>query len=76
MSTKLNRDELIELVSKILDTNYSEEDRVKFLNLFEQNVPHPQASDLIFWPDHQGFEDDLTIKEIVDIALSYKPVQL
>ena len=42
---------------------------------FEANVPHPEASDLIFYPDRY-FADEPTAEQVVDCALSYRPLQL
>jgi hypothetical protein len=47
-----------------------------WLELHQANVPDPDVSDLIFWPNVY-FKDenapDLTPEQIVDIALSYRP---
>jgi hypothetical protein len=41
---------------------------------FVAHVPHPEADDLIFYPDrHFGHEP--TAEEVVDRALSYRPVE-
>ncbi|MEV6969846.1 hypothetical protein AB0M47_32495 [Hamadaea sp. NPDC051192] len=40
----------------------------------ESNVPHPRASALIFWPPNG--DQDTTAEQIVDTALSYRPVGL
>lgn len=76
MSQKLSRDELIELVKKISDPENNEEDISNWLEIFERNVPYPGVSDLIFWPRRCGLGSDPTAEEIVDKALSYKPIQL
>jgi hypothetical protein len=41
------------------------------MTLLEDNVPHPEVSDLIFYT-----EEKLTPEEIVERALSYKPILL
>ena len=41
----------------------------ELLNILKKNVPDPAVSDLIYW-------DDLSPEEIIDKALSYKPIQL
>jgi hypothetical protein len=40
-------------------------------------VPRPDASDLIFWPEHAtGERRELTAEEVVDLALSYEGIAL
>lgn len=39
----------------------------EYIEILENNVPHPAPSDLIFWN-----EEDLTPEEVVSIALTYK----
>ncbi len=65
----LNRNELIELVSKIIAVEGTEEEIDEMLNLFEKNVPDPEAVDYIYYTE-------LSPEEIVDKALSYKPIIL
>jgi hypothetical protein len=76
MSQKLSRDELIELVKKITAPKNNEEDILNWLEIFERNVPHPEVSGLIYWPNDYGLGDSPSAEEIVDKALSYKPIQL
>ncbi|GKU78142.1 bacteriocin immunity protein [Paenibacillus sp. L3-i20] len=63
----LNREDLVELVSKIMNVEGSEEEIAEMIDILKRNVPHPELSDLIFWNSK-----DLTPKEVVDEALSYK----
>lgn len=74
----MNRHELIALVERILAGDApTEEEHDRLIELFEKNVPRPGASDLIFWPEHAiGESRDLTAEEVVDIALSYRPIAL
>ena len=66
----MTRDELIELVVTIKSVgDRTEEEIDQLIDQLERNVPHPEVSDLIYY-------DDLTAEEIVDKALSYKPIQL
>ena len=71
MESKLSRLELIELVEKIMKSKGTEEEIDNMIEELERNVPHPEVSDLIFWN-----EEGLTPEQIVDMALSYKPIQL
>lgn len=72
MPRKLNRKQLIEIVKKICIVDYAiEEEYEQDLSIFLDNVPDPEASDLIF---HHNPE--LSPEEIVDKALAYKPIIL
>lgn len=71
MLEKLAREELINLVSKIVKCEVAEEEIDKMIEVVKRNVPHPEVSDLIYWN-----EEELTPEEIVDVALAYKPIQL
>lgn len=65
----MTREELIKLVEEIMMWEGTEEELTKKLDIFKKNVPHPNPINLIYW-------DDLTAEEVVDKALSYKPIQL
>jgi len=70
MKKKLSREELILLVKEITNVKGKTELQISLLiKELEQNVPHPEPSDLIYW-------EDLTPEEIVDKALNYKPIIL
>lgn len=71
MIEKLTREELISLVSKIVECEGTEEEIDEMIEIVKNNVPHPEVSDLIYWN-----EEDLTPEQIVDIAIAYKPIQL
>jgi hypothetical protein len=34
------------------------------------------VSSLIFWPNHEGFDRELTPDEVVDLALAYRQIEL
>ena len=68
--SRLTTSELINLVRKICDgENHDEEELDKWLLLVERNVPHPEVCDLIF-----RHTPELTPEEIIEKALSYKPL--
>lgn len=67
MSKKLSKDELVELVNKICNPKLSDEEVSEYIEILEDNVPHPAPSDLIFWN-----EEDLSPEEVVEIALAYE----
>lgn len=71
MLKKLTREELINLVNRIIECEGTEEEIDEMIEVIERNVPHPEVSDLIYWND-----EELTPEQIVDIALGYKPIQL
>jgi len=66
----MTREDLIKLIEGIYDSaKKTDEEVFELLEKFKKNVPHPAPSNLIYW-------DDLTVEEVVDKALSYKPIQL
>ena len=69
---KKSKEELIELVRKIMECEGTEEEIDNWLSEVKGNVNHPAVSDLIFYPEN----DDVTPEEIVEEALSYKPLSL
>lgn len=68
----MTREELIQLANKIIKAEGTEEEVIANVLLFEKNVPDPNASDYLTQPEY----DDLSPEQIVDKALSYKPIQL
>ncbi len=77
MSQNLSKIQLIQLVTDIVNANGTESEIDYRLNAFRQNVPHPNPSDLIFYPDRiAGIEPgrELTPEEIATMALEYKPM--
>jgi hypothetical protein len=71
MLNRLSREELIDLVTKIVECEGSEEEIDNMIEIVKRNVSYPNLSDLIYWS-----EDDLTPEQIIDTALNYKPIQL
>ncbi len=65
----MDKKELIDLVDKIKECDGTEEEIEALIDLLNKNVPDPNVEDLIFY-------NELSSEEIVDIALSYKPIQL
>ena len=71
-----NRERLVELVGKLMTGGYgteAEEDAA--VAEFNAAVIRPRASDLIFY-SHEGFDHEPTVDEVVDRALSYRPIEL
>lgn len=67
----VTRDELVEIVHRLLDAS-AESDY--YLRLLEANVSHPQVGDLVFYPS-DGLQDT-SAEQIVDQALKYRPIAL
>lgn len=71
MKEKPSRDDLIELVRKIIHIEGSEDQIDEWINVLEANVPHPRVTDCIYYP-----ERDMSPEEIVDVAMNYRPIGL
>ncbi|MEC1180059.1 bacteriocin immunity protein [Metasolibacillus meyeri] len=67
MDKKLTFKELVELVNKICNPKLSDEEVREYIEILEDNVPHPAPSDLLF-----GNKENLSPEEVVDIALEYE----
>lgn len=68
------RDRLIEVVRRIMTGDYADEAEVSALAAdVERSVLHPRATGPIFWPGDE-FDHDPTPEEMVDRALSYRPI--
>lgn len=66
------REDLIGLVTKIVNAEGSEEEVINNMLLFKANVPDPEAANYLVKKEY----DDWTAEQIVDKALSYPPIQL
>lgn len=71
MGGKLSKEELVELLKKLISGIGTEEQDELWLKQIEQSVPHPEVVNLIFWD-----ERNLSPEEIIDEALAYKPIIL
>lgn len=77
----LTREELIELGKKILNCEGTEEEISEIIELFNQNVPHPNGAGLFYYPEnYNARRDDIskynpTVEEVVEKALSYKSIR-
>lgn len=78
----MKREELIELGYKIVNCEGSEDEIDELMELFDENVPHPNGANLFFYPEnYNARKDDIsqynpTVEEVVDKALSYRAIQL
>jgi len=67
---------LIAIVQRLMDGDYSSDEEVdRLIAEFEADVLDPNAGDLIFW-SNKHFDHEPTAAEIVDRALSYRPIEL
>ncbi|GAA0971701.1 MULTISPECIES: bacteriocin immunity protein [Streptomyces violaceusniger group] len=67
----MTRDELIDLVERIMAGEGTESEHDSLVTLLERNVPHPRVLGLIYYSD-----PPLTAEEVVDKALAYRPIEL
>lgn len=67
---------LIRLVEFLMSAQGTEEEQAEVLRDLESRVLDPRVSDLIFWPQHEGFDREVTALEVVDAALAYRPIEL
>lgn len=83
--SNLSREDLIELVRRIMNFERSEEaweksdddPQMSWIEILRNNVPDPRISDYIFYPNKDNLSSrEMTPEEIVDKALSYKPIIL
>lgn len=71
MLNKLSREELIELVTKIIECEGTEEEIDNMIEIVEKNTSCPDLNDLIYWNNH-----NLTPEQIIDTAMNYKPINI
>ena len=79
----MTRDELIELGRKIVVVEIkTEEEHHALCRLFDKNVPHPNGSNLFYWPENYNARKmdisqyNPTVEQVVDKCLSYRPICL
>jgi hypothetical protein len=66
----MTQEELVELVKEIINVKGKTEEEIDdLIDILIKNVPHSEVTDLIYWTD-------LTPEEVVDKALSYKPIAI
>ena len=78
----MTKSELIELGNKILSEEISETEQEKLMELFDKNVPHPNGSNLFFYPaEYNARRDNLaeyapSVEEVVNTCLKYQSIKL
>jgi hypothetical protein len=78
MPEVLNKQQLISLVREIMQGEGDEQHIKEWGDLLERSTPCPvgHVFDLIFYPHWHDLGSTPTAEEIVEKALSYKPIQL
>ncbi len=78
----LNYFDLVAIGYKIVNTEGTEAEINKLMNVFDKNVPHPNGSNFFFYPEnYNARKDDIstykpTVEEVVQMCLDYKPIEL
>ena len=78
----MKREELIELGKKIVNCEGTEQEIDKMIELFDRNVPHPNGSNLFYYPENYNARTfdiskyNPTVEDVVDNCLNYKPIIL
>ena len=79
----MTRERLIEIGYSIVNFNVKDEEEYSHLQkLFDKNAPHPLGSSLFFYPENYNANKcDIStynpkVENVVDLALSYKPIIL
>lgn len=74
----MNRDELIALAQRLLqpDEDVDLDEHGAMEAAFEQAISHPAGIDLINYPQVWGLPAGMNAEQVVDIALSWRPVLL
>ena len=67
----MTREELVELVRKVIEADGAEEEINGYIDSISRAVPHPTWTDLIYYANRE-----LSPEEVVDEAMAYKPIQL
>ncbi|MGQ4389578.1 bacteriocin immunity protein [Streptomyces sp. SAS_270] len=65
------RAELIQMVQQLIDATLPEDEEDALVEELKKSVLHPRVTDLIYYSD-----PELTAEEVVDQALSYRPIEL
>jgi len=66
--------EIARFLASIKDIIAGDPDQAdRLLDQFEDMVPHPCATDLLFHPEDWGLGQDATLNEVAELALSWTP---
>ena len=78
----MTRDELMDLAERILTTEEDDEVLSDLMGQFDRNVPHPEGSSLLFYPEGWDARNGSlagyapTAEDVVDTCLAYRPICL
>lgn len=68
---KLSKEELIEIVKKLCNGEGDDEECSEWIDILIKNTKCPEISNYIFWS-----KEELTPEQIIEKALSYRPILL
>ncbi|WP_331738313.1 e9imm peptide [Embleya sp. NBC_00896] len=69
----MTRQELIDLVQRVMDVQVgSEEEHTALVELLQTNITDPHVTNYVFSPRY----DEMTAEQVVDKALAYQPIAL
>ena len=71
MEATLSKKDLIKLVEELMDNEVTEQERGEKIELLQNNIIDPRVADYIY-----SLDGVLTAEQIVEKALSYKPIIL
>ncbi len=71
---KLNRDQMITLVERLMRPGFPEKEDAAAEDALIRSTGNPHVFDLIFYPARG--KENTTAEEIVDEALTYCPIEL
>lgn len=75
---RLDRTEILTLVSRIMAGDGTEEEVHSWLDLLDSQIPLPtgHTTDLIFYPNRHGPNPEPDPSDIVDRMFGYRPIAL
>ncbi len=79
---KLDYFELVAIGYKIVNSEGTEEEINDLMDEFDRNVPHPNGSNLFFYPENYKARKDIissynpSVEDVVQTCLNYKPIEL
>ena len=66
-----SRERIVWIAQHLIDATLPEEEEDALVEELQESVPHPRVTDLIFYTD-----PPLTADQVVDQALTYRPIEL
>ncbi|MFD9565104.1 bacteriocin immunity protein, partial [Streptomyces sp. NPDC059994] len=56
----------MDLVQRIMDGEGTEEEHSALVETLERNVLHPRVCDLIYYPENEGYDRELTTDQVIE----------